>query len=198
MAEPIDFYFDFSSPYAYFASTGIEALAAEFDRQVRWRPILLGPMFKAVGSAPLTDIPLKGDYARRDFERTAQLFDIPYQQPQAFPVGTISAARSVLFLQQQGSDKAVALAQRLFRAYFAEQQNISDVNVVLAVAGQIGIDTASLANGIAQDEIKTLLKTEIDNAMARGVFGAPFMFVDNEAFWGFDRFDHIRRWLRKA
>ena len=196
MADPIDFYFDFSSPYGYFASTQIESLAAEFGRTVRWRPILLGPMFKASGAAPLTEIPLKGDYARHDFERTAKLFNIPYRQPDPFPIGTVSAARSVLFLQQHDSDKATKLAQRLFSAYFSEQRNIGDVNVVLAIAGEMGIDTDSLAAGIAQEETKALLKTEVENAIARGVFGAPFIFIDNEPFWGFDRFEHIRKWLK--
>ncbi|SHI25759.1 2-hydroxychromene-2-carboxylate isomerase [Pollutimonas bauzanensis] len=198
MAEPIDFYFDFSSPYAYFASTGIEALAAESGRELRWRPILLGPMFKATGSAPLTEVPLKGSYARHDFERTARLFDIPYRQPDPFPIGTVSAARSVLFLQKQGSDKVAPWARRLFSAYFAEQRNISDTNVVLALAGEMGLDSAAMAAGIARDDIKALLKTEVEGALARGVFGTPFIFVDGEPFWGFDRFDHIRKWLAMA
>src|SRR5690606_38433404 len=119
MAEPIDFYFEFSSPYGYFASTQIEALAAEFNRQVRWRPILLGPMFQTTGSAPLTEVPVKGDYARHDFARTARLFNIPYQQPDPFPIGTVHAARAVLYLQQQGSSKATELIKQLYHAYFA-------------------------------------------------------------------------------
>lgn len=197
MASPIDFYFDFSSPYAYFASTQIEALAAEFNRTVRWRPILLGPMFKASGSAPLTEIPLKSNYARHDFERTAQLFNISYQQPQPFPIGTIGAARAVLFLQQQGNELATPFAQRLFQAYFAEGQNIGELDTVLALAGQMGIDASRLAAGIAQEDIKALLKNEVSSAMERGVFGSPFMIIDGEPFWGFDRFDHIKMWLKR-
>lgn len=197
MADPIDFYFDFSSPYGYFASTQIEALAAEFGRTVRWRPTLMGPMFAVSGATRLTDSPLKGDYALHDFERTAKLFDIPYRQPAPFPIGTVSAARSVLFLQKHDNAKTTKLAHRLFNAYFAQGQNISDVNIVLAIAGEIGIDTGILAAGIAQEEIKTLLKTEVENAIARGVFGSPFIFVDNEPFWGFDRFDYIRKWLNR-
>ncbi|MDS1141016.1 2-hydroxychromene-2-carboxylate isomerase [Pusillimonas sp. SM2304] len=198
MADPIDFYFEFSSPYGYFASTRIEALAAEFNRQVRWRPILLGPMFQATGSAPLTDIPVKGQYARHDFKRTAKLFDIPYRQPDPFPIGTVSAARAVLYVQQQDKDKAAALSKRLYRAYFAEGQNINQTEVVLANAEQLGIDAGELENGIAQESIKALLKKEVGDAMARGVFGSPFLFVDNEPFWGFDRFDHVRKWLHAS
>src|SRR3546814_6861230 len=99
MSANFDFYFDFSSPYGYLASTQIEALAAEFGRQVDWHPILLGPMFKTMGSAPLTEIPLKGEYAKHDFERSARLFDIPYSQPETFPISTVAAARAMLYAQ---------------------------------------------------------------------------------------------------
>ncbi|NYT62149.1 2-hydroxychromene-2-carboxylate isomerase [Alcaligenaceae bacterium] len=197
MASPIDFYFDFSSPYAYFASTQIEALATECNRTVHWRPILLGPIFKVSGSGPLTNLPMKGNYARRDFARTAQLFGIPYNQPQPFPIHTINAARATLFLQQQGDDKATPFIQRLFKAYFAEGKNISELDTVLELAGQMGIDPDKLAAGIAQENIKELLKTEVNNAIDRGVFGTPFMIIDDEPFWGFDRFDHIRKWLKR-
>lgn len=197
MAEHIDFYFEFSSPYGYFASTQIEALAAEFQRQVRWHPILLGPMFQATGSAPLVDVPVKGQYSLHDMERTAKLFGIPFKQPDPFPIATVSAARAVLYVQQQDTAKAAQLAKLLYRAYFVEGQNISKTEVTLAVAEQAGLPVAELQTGIARDDIKALLKQEVNNALARGVFGSPFMFVDDEPFWGFDRFDHIRRWLQQ-
>lgn len=195
MTANFDFYFDFSSPYGYLASTQIEALAAEFDRRVDWHPILLGPLFKAMGSAPLTEIPLKGKYALHDFERSARLAGIPYSQPKEFPIGTVAAARAVLYLQRNAPEKAVEFAKRLYRAYFAEGRSISESDTVLALAAEEGIDAAELANGIAQEETKNLLKKAVTDAMERGVFGSPFVFVDGEPFWGFDRFDHIRKWL---
>ncbi|RTZ42562.1 2-hydroxychromene-2-carboxylate isomerase [Candidimonas sp. SYP-B2681] len=198
MTDHMDFYFDFSSPYGYFASTKIEALAAEFNRKVKWKPILLGPMFKAAGSAPLTEVPLKGDYSRHDFQRTADLFDIPYQQPDPFPIGTVHAARALLYMLQIDERLAVKFAHRTFRAYFVEQKNIGEAGIVLELAEQTGIDTAELAAGMVREDIKALLKAEVDAAMARGVFGSPFIFVDDEPFWGFDRFDYIRKWLRKT
>jgi len=197
MATPIDFYFEFSSPYGYLASTQIEGLAAEFGRQVNWKPILLGPMFKTTGSAPLTEVPMKGEYSKRDFARSAMLHDIPYAQPHPFPIGTVSAARAVIYLQEHDSGKAADFIKQAYRAYFAEGKNISETEVVLAVADGLGIDARKLADGIGQDAIKQRLKQEIEAAMARGVFGSPFMFVDDEPFWGFDRFDHIRRWLER-
>ena len=90
----IDFYFDFSSPYGYLASTRINALVARHLRRVTWRPILLGPMFKAAGTAPLVGVPLKGPYSVRDFARTARFMKVPYKQPTPFPTGTQNAARA--------------------------------------------------------------------------------------------------------
>src|SRR5690606_37574100 len=132
MSAHIDFYFEFSSPYGYFASTQIEALATELQRRVRWHPILLGPMFQATGSAPLVDIPVKGPYSRHDMQRTAKLFNIPFNQPDPFPIATVSAARAVLYVQQKNADKAAELAKRLYHAYFVEGQNISKTEVTLA------------------------------------------------------------------
>lgn len=196
MATNFDFYFDFSSPYGYLASTQIEALAAEFDRQVNWHPILLGPMFKAMGSAPLVDIPLKGVYALHDFKRSATLYDIPYVQPQEFPISTVAAARALTYVQQAAPEKTASFAKKIFQAYFAEQQNISNAAAVLALAAETGLDTTVLADGMGRDSTKERLKLGVAQAMERGVFGSPFVFVDNEPFWGFDRFDHIRKWLR--
>ena len=197
MTQPVDFYFDFSSPYGYMASTQIEALAGELGREVHWRPILLGPMFKAMGSAPLTEIPLKGDYARHDFARSALLSGIAYTHPDKFPIGTVAAARAVLYMQQQDPIQAVDLIKALYAAYFVEGRDIGDAQVVLDVAQARGLDRAALAQGIAQESIKNQLKEQVQQAMARGVFGSPFVIIDGEPFWGFDRFGHIRAWAQR-
>ncbi|MFA5664064.1 2-hydroxychromene-2-carboxylate isomerase [Castellaniella sp.] len=197
MKKPLDFYFDFSSPYAYLASTRIEALGQELGRDVVWRPILLGPMFQAMGSGPLVDIPLKGAYAERDFARSAQLFDIPYQRPDPFPIATVGAARATLFLRAQGGNLAAAFAHRVFDAYYVQGQDIRDAAILRAQAQAIGFDPAALEQGMADPAIKAALKQDVADAMGRGVFGSPFVFVDDEPFWGFDRFDHIRRWAAR-
>jgi len=196
MNSPVDFYFDFSSPYGYFASTRIEALAAEFDRTVAWHPILLGPIFKLVGAPPLIQMPMKGQYSLHDFTRTARLFDIPYVHPDRFPISTLSAARAMTWIDaRHGPDKAVEFAHRVFDAFFARQQDVSNADVVMALGADVGIDPGQLADGIAQQTTKDELKSRIDAAIARNVFGSPFLFIDDEPFWGFDRFDYIRKWL---
>lgn len=197
MQAPLDFYFEYSSPYGYFASTRIEELAARFDRQVRWHPILLGPMFKLMGSAPLTEIPLKGAYARHDFERTARLFNIPYRQPEPFPIATVGAARATLYARQAHPEQVPLFVKNIYEAFFAQGRPINDLEVVLDIAEQTGLDRQEVAQAVGSEAIKTLLKSEVDEAVQRGVFGSPFVLVDGEPFWGFDRFDHIEKWLRE-
>jgi 2-hydroxychromene-2-carboxylate isomerase len=192
----MDFYFDFSSPYGYFASTRIEALAAELGRGVRWHPMLLGPMFKATGTAPLVEIPLKGDYSRHDMLRTAQLHGIPFRLPDPFPIATVAPARIMLHLGQTDPDLAKAYAQRVFHAYYVDNVPVGQAEQALRLAGDMGLDAAALAAAIASDAVKTLLRESNDAALARGVFGSPFILIDDEPFWGFDRFDTIRLWAR--
>jgi len=195
MASTLDFYFEFSSPYGYMAATQIEALAAETGLALSWHPILLGPMFKAMGSAPLIQIPLKGEYALRDFARCAKLAGIPYSQPEPFPIATVAAARAAIHARDQHADKATGLIKALYHAYFADGRLISEAEVVLDVVSEQGFDRAEFEAAIGSEPVKTALKKEIEDAMARGVFGSPFMLVDDEPFWGFDRFDHIRKWV---
>jgi len=197
MKAPFEFYFDFSSPYGYFASTRIDALASEFGHEVLWRPILLGAIFKKAGSAPLTDVPLKGAYSLHDFSRTASLFDIPYHHPARFPISTVSAARAMFWIDQNvGAAKAKEFAHGVYQAYFAAQQDIGELATVVAQAEQVGIDGSLLTQGIEQQEIKDGLRSQVETAMDKGVFGSPFILIDDEPFWGFDRFDYIRKWLK--
>jgi len=195
MSASMEFWFDFSSPYGYLASERIDALAAKHRRTVDWRPMLLGASFKAAGQRPLIEIPLKGEYSKRDFERSARLMGIPYRLPEPFPVGTVSAARAFLWAKTRHPVEAKAFAHAAFRAYFAEGLNISDTAVVLALAERAGLPRAAVEAGIADPAIKDALRAEVDGALARGIFGSPFFFVDGEPFWGSDRLDQVERWM---
>lgn len=196
MAEPIDFYFDFSSPYGYLASRKIEALAAAHGRAVDWRPMLLGAVFKRVGTAPLVDYPLKGEYSKRDMERSARFHGIAdFRLPSRFPIPTQAAARIVLWQKAIDSPRAVRAARALLRAYWVDDVDISAPDAAAAIAAEVGIDAAAARTAIDDPANKEVLKREVDGAIARGVFGSPFVFVDGEPFWGLDRFDQIDRWL---
>ncbi|KIF80138.1 2-hydroxychromene-2-carboxylate isomerase [Noviherbaspirillum autotrophicum] len=199
MSQAIDFYFDFSSPYGYFASTQIEQLAARYDRTVKWHPLLLGVIFKTTGGAPLPSLPLKGDYALRDFERSARFHGIPYTRPELFPLPTQLAARAMLWVAQtRGDAKAVEFAKAVFHAYFVEGAKIIDPDVIGPLADGIGIDAAAMIDGANSAEIKERLRNDIEAAVARGVFGSPFVIADGEPFWGFDRFDQLEAFLKSG
>ena len=195
MSDPIDFYFDFSSPYAYLASEKIDDLAAKYGRKVKWRPILLGPAFKTTGSAPLTEIPVKGDYSRHDFARSARFIGLPFRMPDRFPLATQVAARAYYWLHERDCGQARAFAHAVFRALFVHNQDVSQAALVLELAAAQGADTVALAEALQGDALKARLRAEGDGALARGVFGAPFIFVDKEAFWGADRLPQMERWL---
>ncbi|SPA10954.1 putative thioredoxin oxidoreductase [Cupriavidus taiwanensis] len=197
MTAAIDFYFDFSSPYGYFASTRIDELAQKYGRNVAWHPILLGVVFKTTGASPLPQLPLKGDYSWRDFERTARFHGIEYKRPTHFPLPTTHAARAMLWLQNHhGDDLAAAFARSVYRALFVDDINIAEPAEIMKLAEPLGVDVQALDAGATSYQIKDQLKAEIEVAMAKGVFGSPFVIVDGEPFWGFDRFDQVEAHLK--
>ena len=192
----INFYFDFSSPYGYLASTRINALAARHQRSVTWRPILLGPMFKAAGTAPLVGVPLKGPYSVRDFLRTARFHKIAYKQPNPFPIGTQNAARAFYWIADRDQAHAQKFATACYATYFGQGIDISSAEKVADIAAALGEDRALVIAAMADPSIKERLKNEVDAALAKGVFGSPFIFVDGEPFWGNDRLDQVDAWLQ--
>lgn len=188
---PLEFYFDFSSPYGYLASERIDALAAQYGRTVKWRPVLLGVIFKATGAAPLTTVPLKGDYARLDFVRSARFMGIPYRPPSRFPLPTQMAARAYYWLHDRDCAMARAFAHAVYRALFVDDRDISDPEVVLAVAAAVGADRMALAEAVESSALKERLKAEVAAALEKGVFGSPFILCDGEPFMGADRLPQL-------
>lgn len=193
--SPIDFYFDFSSPYGYLASERIDGLAEKHGRAVTWRPILLGVIFRVTGQAPLTEQPLRGDYARRDFARSARLYGVRFVMPDPFPISTLAAARAYYWLGERDPAGARALAHGVYRAYFGEGRDMTSAEAVVGVAEALGIDGGALAEALRDPAVKERLKAETEAAIERGVFGSPTIVIDGEPFWGADRLDHVDRWL---
>lgn len=198
MSQPVDFYFDFSSPYGYFAASRIDALAAKHGRSTVWRPILLGAIFKVSGQQPLTTIPMKGSYALHDLARSARWFGLPFRMPGKFPVPSIAPCRAYYWLQDRDPAAAKALAQALYRAYFVEDRDISSPEVTANVAAKLGHDKSAVLQAINDAAVKERLRSEVDAAIERGVFGSPYIVVDGEPFWGSDRLDQIEQWLAKG
>lgn len=195
MPAPIEFFFDFASPYSYIALQSFDALAAKYGRTVQYRAILLGAAFKASGVGILVEVPLKGDYSRHDFERSARFHGVPFKLPNPFPINTVNTARALLWLQASAPAKAFAFMQRALRAFFVDGRNINDIAVLGELARELGIDANALQAATQDPAIKDQLKAQVDAAIARGVFGAPYIVVDGEPFWGHDRLPQVERWL---
>lgn len=196
MTAPVDFYFEFSSPYGYIASQLADETEKRTGRPMKWRPMLLGPIFKVTGQSPLTEVPLKGEYSKRDFIRSARWHKVAFRQPDKFPIGTVAALRAFYWLDDQDPAKARALAKALYRAYFVENRDISAPQAVIEVARSIGIDGDALARALEDPAIKERAKKEVEGAIQAGVFGSPFFIVDGEPFWGVDRIPMMEEWIR--
>ncbi len=195
MAEPIEFYFDFSSPYGYLAAQRIDEIGARHGRDVAWKPFLLGATFKETGLKPLVEIPLKGDYAKHDLQRSARLLGVPIREPKHFPFMSVAASRAVYWLMDRDASLAKRLAKRLYDTAFGEGRDISSAEAVIAVAEEIGIDREQLGAALQNPAVKERLRAEVEAGKAKGVFGSPYIIVDGEAFWGSDRLDQVDRWL---
>ena len=198
MPSVIDFYFDFSSPYGYFATARIDEIGRKHGVPVRWRPILLGAVFKITGAGPLPTLPLKGGYFMHDAPRSARALGLPFTLPPQFPFGTVTACRAFYFVEQTEPAGAVRLARALYDAAFGKGRDICPVESVVGIAAELGFDPDWVQAGIQAHETKELVKAEVDAAIRRQVFGSPFFFVDDEPFWGHDRLDQLDLWLEKG
>ncbi len=193
---PIDFWFDFSSPYGYLLSERIDEVAARYGRQVRWHPILLGVVFQSTGSAPLTlqNAP-KAAYSLHDFARSARFMGVAYRHPTLFPLPTQNAARAFYWLHGQDCALARRFAHAAYRALFVDNRDISAPDTVLEIAADLGVDRSRLQVALQSPEIKARLKDEVEQAMKAGVFGSPHVIIDGEPFFGADRLPQIEKWL---
>ena len=190
MRRTLEFWFDFSCPYAYVASTRVEAVARRAGAELDARPMLLGGVFKARGtpqnlSATLN--PAKARHNLHDMRRQAQQAGVALHMPPGHPLRTVEALRCLL----AAGPPFMPLAHRFYRAYWAEGRDIGQAEVVAAILTEAGLDAAAVRALAASDAIKDELRRRTDEAVMRGVFGVPTCFVGDELFWGQDRLDMV-------
>ena len=196
MSEPIIFYFDPLSPFAYIGSVEIERVGQRHGREVEWRPVLLGvTVLKIMGMRPLLDYPLKGPYLRRDAQRLATYFDVPLKPHGLSKVNSLAACRAYLWARDHAPDRAKPLAQALFARLWQKGLDITSVDAVIEEAAALGLDTEQLRVALAGPELKAALQASVEGAVAAGVFGVPSFLVDGELFWGNDHFWMLEHWL---
>ena len=192
----IDFYFDFSSPYGYFASTRIEEIGSRHGQEIRWWPYLMGAVMKVSNRRPPITYPLIGDYLRHDVIRSAALLHLPFHVPSVFPVTSVAACRAYYWIADTDPTLAKDLARALYHGYFVADQDISEVSTVVQIAREQGVDIESLNTSITSSKVKQRLRDVNDEAIAKGVFGSPFILVGDEPFWGHDRLEQVDHWLQ--
>jgi 2-hydroxychromene-2-carboxylate isomerase len=184
----VTFYYDFSSPFAYLGATQIERIAKEQAARVRWRPILLGALFKQIGTpmVPLDDFPAaKRAYMLRDLMHWAAHWDVPFRWPSRFPMRTVAPLRLALATEAAGGDLA-ALSLALFRAYWVDDRDLADPSVLRDFGDVTAIETPA---------IKDALRARTDEAVAAGVCGVPSFRVREHLYWGQDRLALVSRTL---
>lgn len=194
----MDFWYDFSSTYSYLAAMRAEKLTVAAGVTLRWRPFLLGPIFRAHGmdSSPFHIFPVKGRYAVRDMERLAIRQGLPkFHLPVPFPVNSVLAARAALVLEDAARPE---YSRAVFMAVFAEGRDISNPAVVGDILGKFGHDAENVLARAGQQDMKDKLRAQTAEAEKLGLFGAPtFITKDGELFWGNDRFEQAVEWAKK-
>ncbi|WP_135077553.1 2-hydroxychromene-2-carboxylate isomerase [Terasakiella sp. SH-1] len=199
MANPIEFYFEFGSPYGYFSAQEIDAIGQEFGREVVWKPFMLGSAFKATQSMPLMNVPLKGPYCVHDWERMSAYTGTAWKLPEKFPAAILAAPRGFYWLKDQGQDElAVTFAKAAYKAYFAEGRPLWELEATADIAAECGIERDEFLQAVQTPEVKARLIEEGQKAIESGVFGSPFIRVDGEDFWGWDRLAMVRDWLKNG
>ena len=193
--KTIEFYFDFGSPAAYLAATQLPHIAADTGAALLWKPMLLGGVFQATGNHSPADIKPKGPYMNADLKRFARRYGVPFAHNPHFPINTLLLMRGATGLQMQQPDRFARYAEAVFQAIWVDGMNMNDPATVGGVLQAAGFDAAELMALANAQATKDQLKTATQEAVARGVFGAPTMFVGDEMFWGQDRLDFVREAL---
>ena len=195
-ANPIEFWFDFSSGYAYFAAQEIDARGARVNRPTLWRPYMLGTAFKVTGMRGLSATPVKGDYARHDWARAARKMGVPFAPPEDHPKIALPATRAFYWIEANHPGHEKRFAGEVFHQYYSGKLDTGDPDSVAALAGSLGVEAARVRAGLEAAETKDHARTTSELAVQRGIFGSPFFVVDGEPFWGWDRLPMLEEWLR--
>ena len=197
--EPIAFYFDLFSPFGYLASTQIEKIAARHGRTVDWRPVLVGiTVLKVMGMKPLPTYPLKGPYLQHDMERLAQLYDVPLKRHGLSGHNSLNGMRAFVWLKQQEPRMAIDFAKAMYARLWIEGQDITPPEACAEEARALGFDAEAMVQAITSDAIKQALTADVNDAIAKGVFGVPFFIADGESFFGNDHIWMMEHWLEKG
>jgi 2-hydroxychromene-2-carboxylate isomerase len=195
MTKTVEFYFDVGSPAAYLAWHRLPRICEEAGAALAYKPMLLGGVFQAAGNQSPMNIPAKGRYVMADLERFARRFQVRFNHNPFFPINTLMLMRGATGMQMRDEARLVPYVDAVYRAIWVDGKNMNDPGVVAGVLQEAGFEPASLLAMTNDPEVKDRLKTVTQEAVARGVFGAPTFFVDGHMYWGQDRLDFVKEEL---
>jgi 2-hydroxychromene-2-carboxylate isomerase len=195
MGKTVEFFFDVGSPAAYLAFRRLPGICAEAGATLAWRPMLLGGVFQATGNHSPATIPAKGRYLFVDLQRFASRHGIAFRQNPFFPINTLTLMRMASGLQLRDPQRLVPFVDAVYRAIWAEECDMNDPAVVSRVLQDVGFDAEQLLALAGEPAVKEHLKSQTQEAVARGVFGAPTFFVGDAMYWGQDRLDFVKEAL---
>ena len=195
MPKTLEFFFDFGSPTSYLAYTQLPRLAAEAGAELVWRPMLLGGVFKATGNASPVTVPAKSRWMHDDMARWARRHGVPLAMNPHFPINTLTLMRGAAGMQLRQPAQFERYVETVYRAMWVEPANLGDAEVLAATLQCAGFDPQAFGALVADPEVKARLVANTEEAVARGVFGAPTVFVGTQMFFGQDRLDFVREAL---
>ena len=190
MTKIVEFFYDFGSPTVYLAATQLPRIAGSVGATIDWRPMLLGGVFKSTGNQSPVVVPEKAAYMNDDLQLFAKRYGVPFRVNPHFPINTLALMRGAVAYQ----DDAVASStyrDAIFTAIWVEARNLNEPEVIGQVLSDAGLDPAELMNRIGQQTVKDQLIANTEEAVNRGVFGAPTFFVGEQMFFGQDRLDFV-------
>lgn len=196
MSKAVEFYFDVGSPAAYLAWTQLPRIAREAGAGIEYRPFLLGGVFQATGNRSPMEVPAKGQYMQDDLQRFARRYGVPFSHNPHFPINTLTLMRGAIGLQMREPARMVSYVDAVYRAIWVDGKNMNDPATVAKVLQQAGFAPEQLLALASDPAVKDRLKAETQEAVARGVFGAPTFFVGQDMFWGQDRLDFVKERLQ--
>lgn len=197
MSKTVEFFFDLGSPASYLAHTQLPVLCRDCGAALVYRPMLLGGVFQATGNASPAMIPAKGRYMIRDLARYAERYGVPMRFNPHFPINTLSLMRLLVAVQLHQPERLDDALQALFQATWVDGVNMGDPARVAEVLAAAGLDAAALQQQIGEPAVKDALKATTEEAVRRGVFGAPTCFVGDDMYFGQDRLEFVREALSR-
>ena len=196
--QTIEFYFDLGSPYSYIGFHRIQKIAADRHANILWKPMLLGGVFKATGNSSPMIVPAKAQYAMKDLKRWSKLWQIPMQMNPYFPINTLQLMRLVTAVQIYQPEQFLRELTGVFHAMFGEPRTLNDLQEFKKMLIDLDLDVQQVQDWLEDEQVKQQLKSVTEEAVQRGVFGAPTWFSQNEMYWGIDHLHFLEHALTSA